>query len=44
MGTVRAVPCVGGQDMLEVERPGRKEALVPLLPVFVTTVDLLARR
>jgi 16S rRNA processing protein RimM len=44
VGRVRAVPAIGGQDLLEIERPGRKEALVPLQPAFVTAIDLSARR
>lgn len=44
VGRVRAVPQIGGQDMLEIERPGRGEALVPLRPEFVTAVDVAGRR
>jgi 16S rRNA processing protein RimM len=44
VGTVADIEHIAGRDLLVLSRPGGGEALVPLLPEFVTSVDLPARR
>ena len=42
VGTVRAIDRMNGNFLLVIERPGREDALVPLVPEMVTRVDLAA--
>lgn len=42
VGTVRTIDKMNGNFLLVVARPGREDALVPLVPQMVTNVDLTA--
>lgn len=44
LGTVRAVQDHGAGDILEIQRPGGTELLLPFTRAAVPTVDLAARR
>lgn len=44
LGAVLAVPNFGADDLLEIERPGRKSIYVPFTRTAVPTIDLAARR
>ena len=42
VGTVRTIDKMNGNFLLVIERAGREDALVPLVPEMVTNVDLAA--
>ena len=42
VGTVRAIDKMNGNFLLVVERPGRQDALIPLVPQMISNVDLSA--